>query len=66
AGSCSVSSGTRCGAWIEESGVLDHRTGPSVLEAWIVHELVTHVGRSFPALPVLGPETRTAPVALGD
>jgi hypothetical protein len=53
-------------AWIEESGVLDHRTEPSVLEAWNVHELVTHVGRSFLALTVLGPETRTAPLALGD
>ncbi|MET1061839.1 MAG: hypothetical protein ABWX71_02995 [Aeromicrobium sp.] len=61
-----MSSGTRCGAWIEESGVLDHRTEPSVPEAWTVHELVTHVGRSSLDLTVLGPETRTAPLALGD
>jgi hypothetical protein len=52
--------------WIEESGLLDHRTEPSVLQAWNVHELVTHVGRSFLALTVLGPETRTAPLALGE
>jgi len=43
--------------WIEESGLLEHRQEQSVLEAWNVHELVTHVGRSFLALTVLGPET---------
>ncbi|MEV7396921.1 maleylpyruvate isomerase N-terminal domain-containing protein [Aeromicrobium sp. NPDC092404] len=41
--------------WIESSGLLRHAQQQSVLEAWNVHELVTHVGRSFLDLPVLGP-----------
>jgi hypothetical protein len=52
--------------WIEHSGVLDHRTAPSVLEAWNVHELVTHVGRSFLALTVVGPEKRATPLSLAE
>jgi len=51
-------------AWIEESGLLDHREQQSVLEAWNVHELVTHVGRSFLALTVLGPERAAQPQTL--
>ena len=51
-------------AWIEESGLLDHRLEQSVLEAWNVHELVTHVGRSFLALTVLGPERVAEPQTL--
>lgn len=41
--------------WIESSGLLAHAQEQSVLEAWDVHELVTHIGRSFLDLPVLGP-----------
>ncbi|MCD9198550.1 maleylpyruvate isomerase N-terminal domain-containing protein [Aeromicrobium wangtongii] len=52
-------------AWIENSGLLDHRTEPSVLEAWNVHELVTHLGRSFLALTVLGPEPGARTETLG-
>lgn len=55
---------TQLRAWIGESGLLDHRDEQSVLEAWDVHELVTHVGRSFLALTVLGPD-RARPVSLG-
>jgi hypothetical protein len=51
-------------AWIEESGLLDHRERQSVLEAWNVHELVTHLGRSFLALTVLGPERVAQPQSL--
>lgn len=51
-------------AWIEHSGLLDHRREQSVLEAWNVHELVTHVGRSFLALTTLGPERDLAPKSL--
>jgi hypothetical protein len=50
--------------WIEDSGLLAHRTDQSVLEAWNVHELVTHLGRSFLALTVLGPETSARPKTL--
>jgi len=50
--------------WIEESGLLDHRSEQSVLEAWNVHELVTHVGRSFLALTVLGPDVGATPITL--
>ncbi|NRQ50177.1 maleylpyruvate isomerase N-terminal domain-containing protein [Aeromicrobium stalagmiti] len=52
-------------AWIGESGLLDHRDDPSVLEAWNVHELVTHLGRSFLALTLLGPERGAEPQPLG-
>ena len=41
--------------WIETSGVLREAQRQSVLEAWNVHELVTHIGRSFLDIPVLGP-----------
>jgi hypothetical protein len=41
--------------WIGASGLLLHAEDQSVLEAWNVHELVTHLGRSFLDLPVLGP-----------
>lgn len=51
-------------AWIQDSGLLDHRTDQSVLEAWNVHELVTHLGRSFLALTVLGPEPSARPQSL--
>lgn len=51
-------------AWIEESGLLDHRAEQSVLEAWNVHELVTHVGRSFLALTLLGPDRGASPQSL--
>ncbi len=51
-------------SWIEDSGLLEHRTEQSVLEAWNVHELVTHVGRSFLALTVLGPEPGATPMTL--
>jgi hypothetical protein len=51
-------------AWIEESGLLDHRGEQSVLEAWNVHELITHIGRSFLALTVLGPDAGATPITL--
>lgn len=51
-------------AWIAESGLLEHRGEQSVLEAWNVHELVTHLGRSFLALTVLGPDAGATPVTL--
>ena len=41
--------------WIESSGLLTHAQEQSVLEAWNVHELITHVGRSFLDIPLLGP-----------
>lgn len=47
--------------WIESSGLLQHAQEQSVLEAWNVHELVTHIGRSFLDLPVLGPAPGAAP-----
>lgn len=47
--------------WIESSGLLQHAQEPSVLEAWNVHELVTHLGRSFLDFPVLGPAVDVAP-----
>ena len=53
-------------AWIEDSGLLDHRTEQSVLEAWNVHELVTHVGRSFLGFTLLGPERGRDPKSLRD
>ena len=57
---------TELRAWIEESGLLEHRTEQSVLEAWNVHELVTHIGRSFLALTVLGPAAGATPITLRD
>lgn len=51
-------------AWIEESGLLDHRTEQSVLEAWNVHELVTHLGRGFLQIPLLGPARGKEPLSL--
>jgi hypothetical protein len=51
--------------WIESSGLLAHRTDQSVLEAWNVHELVTHIGRSFLALTVIGPAESARPQTLG-
>jgi hypothetical protein len=50
--------------WIEESGLLDHRSEQSVLEAWNVHELVTHLGRGFLQIPLLGPAHGQKPVSL--
>lgn len=47
--------------WIESSGLLLHSQEQSVLEAWNVHELVTHIGRSFLDLPVLGPAPGAEP-----
>jgi len=47
--------------WIETSGVLQHAQEQSVLEAWNVHELITHIGRSFLDFPVLGPAPRAEP-----
>jgi hypothetical protein len=55
---------TELRGWIEESGLLDHRSEQSVLEAWNVHELVTHIGRSFLALTVLGPDAGAKPITL--
>jgi hypothetical protein len=57
---------TELRSWIEESGLLDHRNEQSVLEAWNVHELVTHIGRSFLALTVLGPDAGAKPITLRD
>jgi hypothetical protein len=51
-------------AWIEESGLLDHRSEQSVLEAWNVHELVTHLGRGFLQIPLLGPAHGQEPLSL--
>ena len=51
-------------AWIEESGLLEHARAQSVLEAWNVHELVTHIGRSFLDIPVLGPARGADPRTL--
>lgn len=48
-------------SWIETSGLLRHAQEQSVLEAWNVHELVTHVGRSFLDIPVLGPAPGAEP-----
>lgn len=50
--------------WIEESGLLDHSDKQTVLEAWNVHELVTHLGRSFLELQLLAPATRETPLSL--
>jgi hypothetical protein len=47
--------------WIESSGLLAHAGEQSVLEAWNVHELVTHIGRSFLDFPVLGPAVGADP-----
>lgn len=55
---------TELRVWIEESGLLDHRSQQSVLEAWNVHELVTHIGRSFLALTVLGPDPGAVPISM--
>ncbi|GAA3528954.1 maleylpyruvate isomerase family mycothiol-dependent enzyme [Aeromicrobium panaciterrae] len=50
--------------WIETSGLLDHSGRQSVLEAWNIHELVTHIGRSFLELSVLGPAKGESPMTL--
>ena len=50
--------------WIEASGILQHAQEQSVLEAWNVHELVTHLGRSFLDFPVLGPAPGAEPRTL--
>ena len=50
--------------WIETSGILQHAQEQSVLEAWNVHELVTHLGRSFLDFPVLGPAPGAEPRTL--
>ena len=50
--------------WIESSGLLTHAQEQSVLEAWNVHELVTHVGRSFLDIPLLGPAPGADPLTL--
>lgn len=50
--------------WIGTSGLLDHAQEPSVLEAWNVHELVTHVGRLFLGFPLLGPAKDATPLSL--
>ena len=50
--------------WIESSGLLTHAQEQSVLEAWNVHELVTHVGRSFLDIPLLGPAPGVDPLTL--
>ena len=55
---------TELRAWIEDSGLLDHRGEQSVLEAWNVHELVTHLGRGFLQIPLLGPARGQEPVSL--
>lgn len=47
--------------WIETSGLLQHAQEQSVLEAWNVHELITHIGRSFLDFPVLGPAPGAVP-----
>lgn len=47
--------------WIGASGLLQHAQEQSVLEAWNVHELITHVGRSFLDFPVLGPAPGAEP-----
>jgi hypothetical protein len=50
--------------WIEFSGLLQHAQEQSVLEAWNVHELVTHLGRSFLDVPLLGPAPGVEPRTL--
>jgi hypothetical protein len=50
--------------WIESSGLLRHAQEQSVLEAWNVHELITHLGRSFLEIPVLGPAPGAQPRSL--
>jgi hypothetical protein len=50
--------------WIESSGLLQHAQEQSVLEAWNVHELITHLGRSFLEIPVLGPAPGAQPRSL--
>jgi hypothetical protein len=55
---------TELRAWIEESGLLSHALEQSVLEAWNVHELITHLGRSFLDIPVLGPAHGAEPRTL--
>ena len=50
--------------WIATSGLLQHAEEQSVLEAWNVHELVTHVGRSFLDVPLLGPAPAEQPRTL--
>jgi hypothetical protein len=52
---------TELRTWIEESGLLAHAQEQSVLEAWNVHELITHLGRSFLDFPVLGPAPGAEP-----
>jgi hypothetical protein len=47
--------------WVERSGLLQHAQEQSVLEAWNVHELITHLGRSFLDFPVLGPAPGAEP-----
>jgi hypothetical protein len=51
-------------AWIEESVLLDHVDEPSALDGWTVRDLVTHVGRSFLALTLLGPAPGADPLSL--
>jgi hypothetical protein len=41
--------------------LLQHAQEQSVLDAWNVHELVTHIGRSFLDFPVLGPAPGVTP-----
>ena len=50
--------------WIESSGLLKHAQDQSVLEAWNVHELVTHIGRSFLDIPLLGPAPGSRPLTI--
>jgi hypothetical protein len=50
--------------WIADSGLLAHSQRQSVLEAWNVHELVTHLGRGFLQIPVLGPAQGKQPISL--
>ena len=50
--------------WIAESGLLDHSHKQSVLAAWNVHELVTHIGRSLLELQLLGPARGDEPLSL--
>jgi hypothetical protein len=50
--------------WIADSGLLDHSGEQSVLEAWNVHELVTHLGRPFLEIPLIGPAPGAEPLSL--
>jgi len=51
-------------SWIADSGLLEHANEQSVLEAWNVHELVTHLGRSFLQIPLVGPAPGVEPMSL--